>query len=139
MLLLQLCFPWHSIACNVKTGTRLDRAFATGVQPRWTPGPPSQKVQVHFAAKAWFDSFSRLINLQEQGPLPASTIRANNNQCSRINHHLNPTTIMADGAGIDRKADEKIQFSTSKEVTVHPTFESMSLKGASQITELWRP
>jgi hypothetical protein len=39
---------------------------------------------------------------------------------------------MADGAGIDRKADEKIQFSTSKEVTVHPTFESMSLKGASQ-------
>jgi ATP-dependent RNA helicase len=38
---------------------------------------------------------------------------------------------MADRAGIDRKADEKIQFSTSKEVTVHPTFESMSLKGAS--------
>jgi hypothetical protein len=38
---------------------------------------------------------------------------------------------MADGAGIDRKADEKIQFSTSKEVTVHPTFESMALKGAS--------
>lgn len=37
---------------------------------------------------------------------------------------------MADAAGIDRKADEKIQFSTSKEVTVHPTFESMSLKGA---------
>lgn len=32
-------------------------------------------------------------------------------------------------SGIDRKADEKIQFSTSKEVTVHPTFESMSLKG----------
>lgn len=31
--------------------------------------------------------------------------------------------------GIDRKADEKIEFSTSKEVTVHPTFESMSLKG----------
>jgi ATP-dependent RNA helicase len=43
---------------------------------------------------------------------------------------------MADGAGIDRKADEKIQFSTSKEVTVHPTFESMSLKGASQALEL---
>jgi ATP-dependent RNA helicase len=35
---------------------------------------------------------------------------------------------MAEG-GIDRKADEKIQFSTSKEVTVHPTFEAMSLKG----------
>ena len=35
---------------------------------------------------------------------------------------------MAD-SGIDRKADEKMQFSTSKEVTVHPTFESMSLKG----------
>jgi ATP-dependent RNA helicase len=35
---------------------------------------------------------------------------------------------MAEG-GIDRKAEEKMQFSTSKEVTVHPTFESMSLKG----------
>lgn len=41
---------------------------------------------------------------------------------------------MADG-GIDRKADEKIQFSTSKEVTVHPTFESMSLKGMLCRTE----
>jgi hypothetical protein len=40
---------------------------------------------------------------------------------------------MAD-AGIDRKADEKIQFSTSKEVTVHPTFESMSLKGERRIS-----
>lgn len=37
---------------------------------------------------------------------------------------------MAEGAGgIDRKAEEKMEFSTSKEVTVHPTFESMSLKG----------
>lgn len=37
---------------------------------------------------------------------------------------------MAEGAGgIDRKADERMEFSTSKEVTVHPTFESMSLKG----------
>lgn len=35
------------------------------------------------------------------------------------------------GGGIDRKADEKMQFNTSKEVTVHPTFESMSLKGKS--------
>jgi len=35
---------------------------------------------------------------------------------------------MAEG-GIDRKADERMEFSTSKEVTVHPTFESMSLKG----------
>lgn len=35
---------------------------------------------------------------------------------------------MAEG-GIDRRADEKMEFSTSKEVTVHPTFESMSLKG----------
>lgn len=33
------------------------------------------------------------------------------------------------GSGIDRKADERMEFSTSKEVTVHPTFESMSLKG----------
>ena len=37
---------------------------------------------------------------------------------------------MAEGAGgIDRKAEERMEFSTSKEVTVHPTFESMSLKG----------
>lgn len=37
---------------------------------------------------------------------------------------------MAEAAGgIDRKADERMEFSTSKEVTVHPTFESMSLKG----------
>ncbi|KAJ4124632.1 RNA helicase [Fusarium oxysporum] len=36
---------------------------------------------------------------------------------------------MAESAGgIDRKADERMEFSTSKEVTVHPTFESMSLK-----------
>lgn len=33
------------------------------------------------------------------------------------------------GSGIDRKAEERMEFSTSKEVTVHPTFESMSLKG----------
>lgn len=39
---------------------------------------------------------------------------------------------MAEGSGIDRKADEKIEFSTSKEVTVHPTFESMSLKGKAE-------
>jgi hypothetical protein len=40
--------------------------------------------------------------------------------------------IMAESAGgIDRKADERMEFSTSKEVTVHPTFESMSLKGMS--------
>lgn len=35
----------------------------------------------------------------------------------------------ASSSGIDRKADERMEFSTSKEVTVHPTFESMSLKG----------
>lgn len=42
-----------------------------------------------------------------------------------------PDTIfkMAEGGGIDRRADEKMEFSTSKEVTVHPTFEAMSLKG----------
>lgn len=37
---------------------------------------------------------------------------------------------MADGGpGIDRKAEERMEFTTSKEVTVHPTFEAMSLKG----------
>lgn len=42
---------------------------------------------------------------------------------------------MAEGAGgIDRKADERMEFSTSKEVTVHPTFESMSLKGKAEQT-----
>lgn len=39
---------------------------------------------------------------------------------------------MADGAGIDRKAEERMEFTTSKEVTVHPTFEAMSLKGMLQ-------
>lgn len=34
---------------------------------------------------------------------------------------------MAD-EGIDRKADERMEFSTSKEVTVAPTFEAMHLK-----------
>lgn len=33
------------------------------------------------------------------------------------------------GSGIDRKAEERMEFTTSKEVTVHPTFESMALKG----------
>lgn len=56
----------------------------------------------------------------------------------RIQPHLNfpnpsietITANMAENAGgIDRKADERMEFSTSKEVTVHPTFESMSLKG----------
>lgn len=36
---------------------------------------------------------------------------------------------MAEAGGIDRKAEERMEFNTSKEVTVHPTFESMSLKG----------
>jgi len=31
-------------------------------------------------------------------------------------------------SGIDRKADERMEFTTSKEVTVSPTFEGMSLK-----------
>jgi ATP-dependent RNA helicase len=34
---------------------------------------------------------------------------------------------MADG--IDRKADERMEFSTSKEVVVSPTFQDMHLKG----------
>jgi hypothetical protein len=42
---------------------------------------------------------------------------------------------MAD-SGIDRKADEKMEFSTSKEVTVHPTFESMSLKGRYRMRQV---
>ena len=38
----------------------------------------------------------------------------------------NTTDNMADG--IDRNADDKMEFSTSKEVTVAPTFEAMHLK-----------
>lgn len=38
------------------------------------------------------------------------------------------------GGGIDRKNDERMEFTTSKEVTVHPTFESMSLKGEALTT-----
>lgn len=53
--------------------------------------------------------------------------------CSFHNFLSTTDAIMAEGAGgIDRKADERMEFSTSKEVTVHPTFESMSLKGMSQ-------
>lgn len=40
---------------------------------------------------------------------------------------------MAEGGGIDRKAEERMEFNTSKEVTVHPTFESMSLKGKANL------
>ncbi len=43
---------------------------------------------------------------------------------------------MAEGGGIDRRTDEKMEFSTSKEVTVHPTFEAMSLKGKQQTTAI---
>ena len=43
---------------------------------------------------------------------------------------------MAEAGGIDRKAEEKMQFSTSKEVTVHPTFESMSLKGEAHSLQI---
>jgi hypothetical protein len=39
------------------------------------------------------------------------------------------TAVMADG--IDRKAEERMEFSTSKDVTVIPTFSDMSLKGRS--------
>jgi len=35
---------------------------------------------------------------------------------------------MAEG-GIDRKADEKMEFTTSKDVVVSPTFQDMHLKG----------
>jgi len=31
--------------------------------------------------------------------------------------------------GIDRKADERMEFTTSKDVTVAPTFQDMHLKG----------
>ncbi len=60
----------------------------------------------------------------------------------RAYHYHIPNTspkdnsIMAEGGGIDRRADEKMELSTSKEVTVHPTFESMSLKGKAVATIL---
>lgn len=47
---------------------------------------------------------------------------------------IKQTVIMAEGGGIDRKAEERMEFNTSKEVTVHPTFESMSLKGKADLT-----
>jgi hypothetical protein len=34
--------------------------------------------------------------------------------------------------GIDRKADERMEFTTSKDVTVAPTFQDMHLKGQNQ-------
>lgn len=40
----------------------------------------------------------------------------------------NTTATMAEG-GIDRKAEEKMEFTTSKDVVVSPTFQDMHLKG----------
>ncbi len=34
---------------------------------------------------------------------------------------------MAEGSGIDRKADERMEFTTSKDVTVAPTFQDSKL------------
>jgi ATP-dependent RNA helicase len=45
---------------------------------------------------------------------------------NRFHTHPEQTATMADG--IDRKAEERMEFSTSKEVTVAPTFEAMHLK-----------
>jgi len=45
------------------------------------------------------------------------------------------TAIMADG--IDRKAEEKMEFTTSKDVVVSPTFQDMHLKGTIELLELW--
>ncbi|TRX89472.1 hypothetical protein FHL15_009641 [Xylaria flabelliformis] len=54
-------------------------------------------------------------------PSPTSTSHSSQSDPDKI-------FTMAEGGGIDRRADEKMEFSTSKEVTVHPTFEAMSLK-----------
>lgn len=43
---------------------------------------------------------------------------------------------MAEEGGIDRKAEERMEFSTSKEVTVAPTFEAMHLKGWATNAEI---
>lgn len=42
--------------------------------------------------------------------------------------HAHPQLPPAMAEGIDRNADDKMEFSTSKEVTVAPTFEAMHLK-----------
>jgi ATP-dependent RNA helicase len=42
--------------------------------------------------------------------------------------HLPKTAKMDESTGLDRKAEERMEFSTSKEVTVAPTFEAMHLK-----------
>ncbi len=41
------------------------------------------------------------------------------------------------GGGIYKKAEERMEFTTSKEVTVNPTFESMSLKGECLAAGAW--
>ncbi|MBE3041778.1 hypothetical protein IMZ48_04200 [Candidatus Bathyarchaeota archaeon] len=65
---------------------------------------------------------------------PNRSIDANKHEINHFHHIPRPPTtgIMEDGAGIDRKAEERMEFTTSKEVTVHPTFEAMSLKGTLQ-------
>lgn len=47
---------------------------------------------------------------------------------------------MAEGSGIDRKADDRMEFTTSADVTVAPTFQDMHLKGiftTIRILRIW--
>lgn len=63
-------------------------------------------------------------------PLSAlSTLNLNNlvRKSKLDQSHSNKIKIMADG--IDRKADERLEFTTSQDVTVAPTFQDMHLKG----------
>lgn len=59
-----------------------------------------------------------LDDISPPDPLTLSTITTT----SRI------TVVMAE-QGIDRKAEERMEFTTSKDVTVCPTFADMHLKG----------
>lgn len=45
---------------------------------------------------------------------------------------------MAD-AGIDREAEKRMEFTTSKEVNVSPTFEAMHLKGMRSSSTTLQP
>lgn len=103
-------------------GTPLPHFLAAANPP--TPTPTSTSTSIH-SYKAL--DLHGSINANHPGECPASTSKH-----PKINK-------MAEGGGIDRKADERMEFNTSKEVTVHPTFESMSLKGKAFPPSRLRP
>jgi hypothetical protein len=69
---------------------------------------------------------SRLLHQTFLPTIATATERHFNSHHHQNQNHTRTAGIMAEG--IDRNVDEKMEFSTSKEVSVAPTFEAMHLK-----------